>query len=432
MRRPAGAVAVGLLVVGGLAATGRPVGAGWAWRLAFVVLHGASLWALWAWLRGASLTARQLVAGAVLLRLAALPMAPSLSDDGYRHLWDGRVQAELGESPYRYRPSAPEVAPADDGVLLRRMNSPDYFSVYPPASQAVFRAAVALSPVRDWRAEWAALKLLLVLAEGAGIALLARAVGPTAAALYAWSPLAVVEVAGQGHTEALVVLGFGLVVAPASSRVPWRSVGVTVAGLAKLWPLALLPLAWRRDGWPGVAASAGLATALTAAVATAGGLGHAAESLGLFFGTFDEYALPYRLLKSALFPALGPSAGRAASGALAVAFAGVAAWQVAGDDGTPAALRRAAVAVTAAFALTTATLHPWYLVPVLFVVPLLQRHTPTMLLVTGATAMYLAYEVPAVAPVVLWAGWGSAAVALGLSRRRATGGPPRARRPPSR
>lgn len=47
-----------------------------------------------------------LLAGAVVIRLAALtPVAPS-SDDLYRYAWDGRVQA-AGIDPYRYPPAAP-------------------------------------------------------------------------------------------------------------------------------------------------------------------------------------------------------------------------------------------------------------------------------------------------------------------------------------
>ena len=46
---------------------------------------------------------------------------------------------------------------------------------------------------------------LLVAAELGGVLMLVRVVGAHAATLYAWSPLAVVEIAGQGHTEAVVV-----------------------------------------------------------------------------------------------------------------------------------------------------------------------------------------------------------------------------------
>ncbi len=49
------------------------------------------------------------VLGAVALRLAAITAVVPLSDDLYRYAWDGRVQAS-GTDPYRYPPTAPELA----------------------------------------------------------------------------------------------------------------------------------------------------------------------------------------------------------------------------------------------------------------------------------------------------------------------------------
>ena len=46
---------------------------------------------------------------AVLFRLPLLTMKPTLSDDMFRYVWDGRVQAD-GISPYRYPTKSPEVA----------------------------------------------------------------------------------------------------------------------------------------------------------------------------------------------------------------------------------------------------------------------------------------------------------------------------------
>ncbi|HKI54947.1 MAG TPA: hypothetical protein VJ987_12545 [Anaerolineales bacterium] len=46
--------------------------------------------------------------GLAALTFAILTLTrPTLSDDMYRYVWDGRVQAQ-GISPYRYPPNAPE------------------------------------------------------------------------------------------------------------------------------------------------------------------------------------------------------------------------------------------------------------------------------------------------------------------------------------
>ncbi|MEK6572909.1 MAG: hypothetical protein AABZ58_01160, partial [Chloroflexota bacterium] len=50
---------------------------------------------------------------AILFRLTLLPSRPTLSDDMYRYVWDGRVHGH-GLSPYRYPPKAIE------GADLRR------------------------------------------------------------------------------------------------------------------------------------------------------------------------------------------------------------------------------------------------------------------------------------------------------------------------
>src|SRR5687767_6013606 len=46
---------------------------------------------------------------ALLFRLLMLQTTPSLSDDIYRYVWDGRVQ-QAGINPYRYPPAAIELS----------------------------------------------------------------------------------------------------------------------------------------------------------------------------------------------------------------------------------------------------------------------------------------------------------------------------------
>ena len=41
---------------------------------------------------------------------------PTLSDDMFRYVWDGRVQAH-GISPYRYPPDAPQLVFLRDAVI---------------------------------------------------------------------------------------------------------------------------------------------------------------------------------------------------------------------------------------------------------------------------------------------------------------------------
>lgn len=187
---------------------------------------------------------------ALLLRLLAAPLSPSLSDDVHRYLWDGRVAAS-GANPYRLEPDHPELAGLRD-ALWQRTAHRDVATVYPPLALSLFAAASVLpQPL-------AAYKLALVAVDLLGCALLlalARRRGSIVAALaYVWNPLVVIEGAGMGHVD---VLGASLVIAcvyliptrRSSLSGPNRSLAagaVAALGvLAKLVPLAAVPLWWR-------------------------------------------------------------------------------------------------------------------------------------------------------------------------------------------
>ena len=136
---------------------------------------------------------RALVWGA-LFRATLLLRAPDLSEDLYRYAWDGRVAAS-GISPYAYAPDDARLVPLRNDDWARSAHR-DAVSVYPPAAQALFRAAAATGRPR------LALKIAFAAADLSIVWLLSRFDGGTfAAALYAAFPLAVVESAGMGHLD---------------------------------------------------------------------------------------------------------------------------------------------------------------------------------------------------------------------------------------
>ena len=137
MRRVAPLAAL-FLVALALSWTARTPEAGVSWRLAFVVvaLLGVPV-ALWA-ARAVRPSARLLIGVALGLRVCLLPLAPTLSDDGYRYIWDGAVQVQNGWNPYAETPREHVARGFEPPVPLEALNSPDYPSVYPPVSQLVF------------------------------------------------------------------------------------------------------------------------------------------------------------------------------------------------------------------------------------------------------------------------------------------------------
>jgi len=159
----------------------------------------------------ASLSARQLAVLLALLfsvRAMFLFVAPIGSEDLYRYIWDGKVQA-AGVNPYRYATNAVELTPLHGEIQSRLPNREDIKTPYFPFAQVVFRLAYALSGEAVW-----GIKALLLLAEAAavaGLTLLLRHLRrpPGDVLLYAAAPMTIFQFAIDGHVD---VLGFPFLV----------------------------------------------------------------------------------------------------------------------------------------------------------------------------------------------------------------------------
>ncbi len=184
-----------------------------------------------------ALPLRAVVLVALVARLALLPVAPALSDDYHRYLWDGRVQL-AGVNPYLY---APDHARLDEVAFEGRdlVNHPDLRTPYPPLAQALFLGLAGLG------GGLTALKLVL----GAADLLVAAAVWWLADAqrrrrallLYLACPFVVVETWWSAHLDVVaalfVVLAAGLL---ARRRDAPAGVALAAAALVKVTPLALV------------------------------------------------------------------------------------------------------------------------------------------------------------------------------------------------
>ena len=180
---------------------------------------------------------RVVLVAAVAVRLIYLPFAPSLSDDVYRYVWDGKVQL-AGLNPYRYAPAdrrLDAVRYADRG----RINHPRLRTVYPPLAELGFAAVVAA------HGGVLAIKILLGLADLLAAWLVWWLADPsrrrTALVLYLLCPALVLQTWEAAHFEvvavALVVLAAGLL---RRGRDGWAGVALGLAGAVKLTPLVLV------------------------------------------------------------------------------------------------------------------------------------------------------------------------------------------------
>ncbi len=287
---------------------------------------------------------------AALLRILVFPAAAS--DDVNRYLWEGRVQTR-GVNPYLVAPADPSLEPLRDEIW-RGVNHPDLPAIYPPATQLAQRAfAMADLDPRGVKGVMALLDLSVVLALGA--LLRARGAPPARALVYAWSPLAVFQVAGRGHHEPLFLLPLLLAATALDRSHRLRGPGGASAALAVMvkWSGLPLILVWaRRLGTPGLLAGAATTVLLT--------LPYAGAGVGLV-GTLHRFYAEFHFgdsLNALAVAALGPAGGRALCG---VALLGVM-LRLALRERDAA---RAAGMAFGAILLLSPTVHPWYLLWVL-------------------------------------------------------------------
>lgn len=287
---------------------------------------------------------------------------PPLTTDTYRYAWDARVQA-AGINPYRYVPSAPELRHLRDDAVWKGINRKNQATVYPPGAEASFLAARVVFGTGIRASTWLFL-IADALAVGLLLLVLARIGAPLERVLLlAWHPLAVSEIAANGHSDALAVLaGSALLVAWAHNRRGLAGIAVGAGVLVKLGPLLLVPALMRGGGRRFVAAALGVVMAGYLAYSSVG-----TKAVGSLSQYLDED------LGSLAWWALQPHLGRDGArlillGVLLVVVVVVALRQ----HETVDQVARSALLVLGSLLLTTAFLQPWYalwLIPFLVVTP---------------------------------------------------------------
>ncbi|HEV8431270.1 MAG TPA: glycosyltransferase 87 family protein [Pyrinomonadaceae bacterium] len=222
----------------------------WFIKLAFAQ-SAIYLLATWTVLRARSSRARLLIVlgFALLFRLSIVFATPYLSDDIYRYVWDGRVQA-AGINPYRYVPAAPELAHLRDDKIYPEINRREHaHTIYPPLVEGIFLITTRISESVVW------MKLTILGFELVAIWAMAQLLASfdlpqQRLLIYAWHPLVIWEFAGSGHVDAIAIALIAL------ALLAWRryaniGAGIALAGatLIKLFPVMLLPAFLKRERW---------------------------------------------------------------------------------------------------------------------------------------------------------------------------------------
>jgi alpha-1,6-mannosyltransferase len=177
---------------------------------------------------------------AVCFRLCMLASTPSLSDDIYRYLWEGKLFA-AGINPFAHAPSDPALAHLQDPVVFPHINHKEHPAIYPPLTQLIFAVSALISPTIT------GMKIPFILFDLLSIALLLlilreRREDSGRVIIYAWNPLIIVEFAGSGHLDSAGIF-FLMLALYLFSRRKSRAATFCLAFsfLAKFIPLLFLP-----------------------------------------------------------------------------------------------------------------------------------------------------------------------------------------------
>jgi alpha-1,6-mannosyltransferase len=181
----------------------------------------------------------------IAFRLVLVFSQPKLSDDMYRYVWDGRVQANH-INPYAYPPDAPQLKYLRDNAIWPLINRKNDVTVYPAGAELAYAALWRIWPnnVHWFQAAMAAGDVL----AGVLLIFLLRALGQPAhrVLIYLWSPLVIFETAQSAHVDGLVLpFLVGAWLARVKGRDAWTGALLGAATALKLYPVLLFPALWR-------------------------------------------------------------------------------------------------------------------------------------------------------------------------------------------
>ena len=371
---------------------------------------------------------------ALAARLAFVPQAPRASDDIYRYVWDGRIQA-AGLNPYQYAPSDPALGPYRDAAIYPHINRKPVPTIYPPVAQAVFHLIYRLHPDS---VAWT--KLAFVGFDLATIAVIAGLLSrlglrPERALLYAWHPLLILELAHSGHVEGVAVLFLLLALRARFAGRPLQAGALLAcAALVKPYAVVALPALLRPERRRDLRLP--LALAATAILAYLPFLSVGTKVLGYLPGYVQEEGIAsgerYYLLQRAMQLAALWRMGRphwledSPLGAFSAAqwyqlslvgvMGALGLWCWLRPLASPRDIAdRAALLFVALFALATPS-QPWYTLLVLAFVPLVGKGLllPASLVVGTAGFGYLHWWLPGWPTWPLDVDYGGRALALAL------------------
>ncbi len=333
---------------------------------------------------------KRLMWAGVGLRLVFLVATPALSDDYFRFIWDGRLLAS-GYNPYLYLPSEIlHTSIAKDAnltqALYEGLNSPHYFTVYPPLNQLIFGVAAWLGQ-GSVLISILVLRLFIIAAEVGSLCIMASFRWPKylqksrreIVLVYALNPFVIMELVGNLHFEAvtlffvLLALRGLMTLSKMPFQYPKSAVALGLGASVKLIPLIFLPLIVSRIGLlKGVKYSmitVGVVLALFMPFMSEALFHNFGKSLDLYFQKFEFNASIYYLLREIGFWLTGYNIIQVLGPVLSLTTLVGVGWLALQRQNL---LEKMLLALTLYFLLAT-TVHPWYITTLVALGALTQR-----------------------------------------------------------
>jgi hypothetical protein len=346
---------------------------------------------------------RFLLFAGILFRVLLLFSVPNLSDDVYRFIWDGRLMVN-GVNPYAHLPAEIMESASLPGItqeLFKQLNSPSYYTIYPPVLQSIFWLTAKAFPDNIF-GTIVCMKVIILLAE-VGTVLVSPLVlshlqfPKHLSLLYTLNPLIIEELAGNVHFDAMMI--FFLIAAflfLLNKKIYLSALFLALSISSKLIPVLFVPVLIKKLGWKQgliyLIVSGFVTMVLFAFFIDKATIFHFVHSIKLFLSHFEFNASLYYFIRSL---------GTVIAGYNIIAFAGplllvtsIVSIFVLSFGGTKISEReffRKALFIISVYYLFATTVHPWYIsLPVIIACCTCYRYA--IVWSFSATLSYSAYQ----------------------------------------
>jgi hypothetical protein len=313
---------------------------------------------------------KEIITFGILFRFLLLILTPNLSEDVYRFLWDGKLWWE-GIDAYAFLPS--EIAKKNilNPELFAQLNSPNYFSIYPPLNQLIFATGGIFE---DTTLGIITIRLFIILAEIGTLILLPKVLlkngkDSKLSIFYAFNPLVILELSGNLHFEAFVIFFLLWTIYEFEKRRTNKSaIAMGLAISFKLVPLVLLASFFKKLDLKQYIKFILLAC-LVAVISFlpfvfSDALEGISTSTSLYFMNFEFNASLYYLIREIGFVVKGYNIIGTAGPLMGIlAFAGMVIFNILASSKMK--LPERMLWTYMIYFLFATTVHPWYVLPIL-------------------------------------------------------------------